>query len=177
MSTGRLPPSSLPTTGFKSARNTSPRLIFFLHIIFSFRLLMLCITAAVPTSRAAAIYLNRISPYLLNQPVCRICPRPPRLKRRALLPFEGIIQTTAGLLQHNVAAVSWESHPDVVLTKPPPLLCLWLGGSIIIPLHISWRIGCHTDFWNCSCSLGCEFVSRIINSAHRLPTKRRACPI
>lgn len=84
---------------------------------------------------------------LINQPVlCRICPRPPRLKRRALLLPQGIFQTAVG-------SASWESHPDVVLTKPPPLRCLWLGGSIIIPLHISWRIGCHTDFWSCSCSL------------------------
>ena len=31
-------------------------------------------------------------------------------------------------------AASWESHPRMVLMRPPPLRCLWLDGSIIITL-------------------------------------------
>ena len=143
---------------------------------------MLCITAAVPTCRAAAYILN-----VINQPVlCRICPRPPRLKRRTLLVPEGIFQTTVGYSitlydvmgisprcgSHKAAPIAskkilWKHiqisavqivkrdlHSVSLCVSSKDYLLLWLGGSIIIPLHISWRIGCHTDFRSYSYSLG-----------------------
>ena len=73
--------------------------------------------------------------------------------------------------------VKRDLHSVSLCVSSKDYLLLWLGGSIIISLHISWRIGCQADFRSCSCSLGCEFASRITNSAHRLPTKRRACPV
>lgn len=89
----------------------------------------------------------------------------------------GIFQAIVGTAQHNVVqwqpkaqhgccaikvvTMSWESHPGMVLTQPPPLCELWLDGSIIIPLCRSLRTCCHASFGCCSLSLGVQSAAYV----------------
>ena len=58
-------------------------------------------------------------------------------------------------------------HCDVCgWTEVSLSLCIYHGGSAATPI-----------FGAALVRSNCEFVSRIMNSAHRLPTKRRACPV
>ena len=136
MRTGRIPPCSLPTTGSKSARYTSPR--FMLGLFMSiFPFFDLYVIPQPHRSRTAAIYTKRISPLKKSTCVPNLSPTSPA-KPRVFLPLREyfrpspaqcsfLLQSGKPKAQHErcavlVAAMSWESHPDAVLAKPPPLL-------------------------------------------------------